>query len=77
MTEDDQLPKAAGGPTALENVRRVAPATEAISKAADSMHEFNRLLWEIAKSVGIIAAILLLISLVVLAYYAAAFLATL
>ena len=74
--DDDQLPKPAGGPSALENIRRAAPTTQAVSDAADSMHEFNRLLTEVAKSVFIITGMLLGISLLVLAYYAAEFLAT-
>lgn len=74
--EDDQLPQPADGPSALENVRRVTPTTQDVSDAADSMHEFNRLLWEIARSVFIITGMLLGISMLVLAYYAAEFLAT-
>lgn len=57
--------------------RDVIPPAEAIGSAADAMEEFNRLLWQIARSVFIIVAMLLGVSFVVLAYYAAEFLATL
>lgn len=56
--------------------RRAVPTAESIGGAADVMREFNRLLWEIAKSVFIVVAMLLGVSMVVLAYYAAEFLAT-
>lgn len=57
--------------------RRAVPTAEAIGQAADAMEEFNRLLWQVARSVFIIVAMLLGISMTVIAYYAAMFLATL
>lgn len=67
------------GPTEIQRYhpRNVVPPAEAIGRSADAMEEFNRLLWQIARTVFIIVAMLLGISLVVLAYYAAEFLATL
>lgn len=49
-----------------------APA-ERIGDAADGMAEFNRLLWQFARSLFIFVAMLLAISLLVIAYYAAEF----
>lgn len=53
------------------------PVGVRLAATADAMEEFNRVLWNIAKSVFIIVAMLLGISMVVIAYYAAEFLATL
>lgn len=48
-----------------------------LAHAADGMEEFNRLLWQVARTIYIIVSILLAISFVVMAYYAAEFLVTL
>lgn len=52
------------------------PVGVRLAATADAMEEFNRMLWNVAKSVFIIVAMLLGVSMVVLAYYAAHFLAT-
>lgn len=54
-----------------------APISVKLATTADALEEFNRVLWNVAKSVFIIVAMLLGISMVALAYYAAEFLATL
>lgn len=74
MTDDDadsdlDEPLKLYNPSAL-------PGPESIEAAADSMAEFNRLLWEVAKTVFIVVAMLLGFSMLVMAYYAAQFLAT-
>jgi len=48
-----------------------------LANAADGMEEFNRLLWQVARTIYIVVSILLAISFVVMAYYAAEFLVTL
>lgn len=70
MSNEDNLPK-------RYDPRGAIPTAEAIGATADAMEEFNRLLWQIAKTVFIFVAMLLGVSLVVIAYYAAEFLATL
>lgn len=44
------------------------PTADRISEAADAMEEFNRLLWQVAKGVGIIAAILFFLFMVFAMY---------
>lgn len=70
MSNEDKLPQ-------RYDPRNAFPTAEAIGATADAMEEFNRLLWQIAKSVFIIAAMLLAVSAVVVLYFLAEFLATL
>lgn len=56
---------------------RTVDATQSIAYAADGMEEFNRLLWQLAKSLWIITSALLAVSLLVIAFYAAEFMVTL
>lgn len=49
--------------------RQHVPPTERITDAADSMEEFNRLLWQLAKSFWIITVMLFGMFLLVIAYY--------
>ncbi|GAB7011730.1 hypothetical protein [Halolamina salina] len=48
-------------------------AGERLGSAADAMEEFNRLLWQFARSLIIVVAMLLSISMLVIAYYGAEF----
>jgi len=47
---------------------------EHLGSAADAMEQFNRLLWQFARSLFIVVAMLLSISMLVIAYYGAEFL---
>lgn len=66
-----------GGELQAYDPEKVVPTMDKIGHAADSMEQFNRILWQIAKSLGIITLMLLMISLLVIAYYAAEFMVTL
>lgn len=67
MTDDS--PEVDGGTIQEYRPEDAVTATDRVSGAADTMEEFNRFLWQLAKSFWIITAMLLGIFLVFAAYY--------
>lgn len=71
MSEAD-LPAAQSEQDLPEPEGRFGPKTgERIGTAADAMEEFNRLLWQVARSLFIVVAMLLSVSMLGIAYFAA------
>lgn len=63
--------------TLPDTPREHIPTAERIDEAADGMEAFNRILWQLAKSMWILMLMLLGIVVMILAYYLVEFVAAL
>lgn len=76
MNDDAEPERTNGGDLQVYKPEWDVNLTETFSQSADTMEEFNRFLWQFARTVFIIAAMLLAVSSVVVLYFLAEFLAT-